>query len=164
MKAARFTNRFIRSFVPTAYSRGQLAASPYRGSVALQRGLLLVFLMFNFTFLIRGQTTIDFYLTQFTGATNDTIINIMARNIPIIYNGNFYWWPQNGASPAIGLQTETYGNTGDRQNETSQEFRITSPTGGPMDFTAGAYFFYQDLEGQSVTRSEERRVGKECVP
>jgi iron complex outermembrane recepter protein len=61
------------------------------------------------------------------------------------------WWPQNGASPAIGLQTQTYGNTGDRQNETSQEFRVTSPTGGPVDFTAGAYFFYQDLEGQSVT-------------
>jgi len=61
------------------------------------------------------------------------------------------WWPQNGASPAIGLQTQTYGNTGDRQNEASQEFRITSPTGGPVDFTAGAYFFYQDLEGQSVT-------------
>jgi iron complex outermembrane recepter protein len=61
------------------------------------------------------------------------------------------WWPQNGASPAIGLQTQTYGNTGNRQKETSQEFRITSPTGGPVDFTAGAYFFYQDLEGQSVT-------------
>ena len=61
------------------------------------------------------------------------------------------WWPQNGATPAVGLQTETYGNTGDRQNETSQEFRVTSPTGGPVDFTAGGYFFYQDLEGQSVT-------------
>jgi iron complex outermembrane receptor protein len=60
------------------------------------------------------------------------------------------WWPQNGATTALGLQTETYFNTGDRQNETSQEFRITSPTGGPVDFTAGAYFFYQDLEGQSV--------------
>ncbi len=61
------------------------------------------------------------------------------------------WWPQNGATPAVGLQTETFGNTGDRQKETSQEFRVTSPTGGAVDFTAGAYFFYQDLEGRSVT-------------
>jgi iron complex outermembrane receptor protein len=61
------------------------------------------------------------------------------------------WWPQNGASPAVGLQTETFGNTGDRQKETSQEFRVTSPTGGAVDFTAGGYFFYQDLEGLSVT-------------
>jgi len=69
------------------------------------------------------------------------------------------WWPQNGASPAIGLQTQTYGNTGDRQHEASQEFRITSPTGGPVDFTAGTYFFYQDLEGQSVTEWGDQAGG-----
>jgi iron complex outermembrane receptor protein len=57
------------------------------------------------------------------------------------------WYPQNGASPAVGQQTLIYGNQQNWQKEASQEFRIASPTGGPVDFTAGGYFFYQDLEG-----------------
>lgn len=61
------------------------------------------------------------------------------------------WYPQNGASPAIGLQTVTFGNQQNWQKQASQEFRITSPTGGPVDYTGGAYFFYQDLEGHGTT-------------
>jgi len=45
-----------------------------------------------------AQSTVDFYVTQFTGNTNDTTINIAAKNNPIIYHGQFYWWPQNGTN------------------------------------------------------------------
>jgi hypothetical protein len=45
-----------------------------------------------------GQSTVDFYLTQFTGATNDTTINIRPRNNPIIYHGQFIWLLQNGTN------------------------------------------------------------------
>ena len=40
----------------------------------------------------------QFCLTQFTGSTNDTVINISARINPIIYNGQFYWMPANGTN------------------------------------------------------------------
>jgi hypothetical protein len=98
MKAPRFTNRLIRLLLPTAYSLGKLAALPCRGGATMPRQILLAFLICNFSLLVRGQTTIDFYLSQFTGSTNDTIVNITARNSPVIYNGNFYWWPQNGVN------------------------------------------------------------------
>jgi len=61
------------------------------------------------------------------------------------------WYPQNGASPGVGLQTETFGNQQNWQKQASQEFRVTSPTGGPVDYSAGGYFFYQDLEGAGTT-------------
>jgi hypothetical protein len=56
-----------------------------------------------------GQSTVDFYLTQFTGTTNDTTINIQAKNNPIIYNGVYYWWPQYGSNilTTNGLATIT---------------------------------------------------------
>src|SRR5580692_4103736 len=47
---------------------------------------------------LRGQSTVNFYLTQFTGTTNDTTITIKAQNNPVIYNGQFYWWPANGTN------------------------------------------------------------------
>ena len=49
---------------------------------------------------LRGQSTVNFYLTQFTGTTNDTTITIKAQNNPVIYNGQFYWWPANGTNIA----------------------------------------------------------------
>jgi hypothetical protein len=56
-----------------------------------------------------GQSTVDFYLTQFTGTTNDTTINVQAKNNPIIYNGVYYWWPQYGSNilTTNGLATIT---------------------------------------------------------
>ena len=73
------------------------------------------------------------------------------------------WWPQNGAAPAIGLQTTTYGNQQNWQKQASQEFRVTSPTGGAVDWTGGAYFFYQDLEGFGTT-GYGQNAGEYLVP
>lgn len=48
--------------------------------------------------IARAQSSVQFYLAQFAGTTNDTTINIVAKNNPIIYNGQFYWWPANGTN------------------------------------------------------------------
>lgn len=56
------------------------------------------------------------------------------------------WWPYNGASTGIGIPVATFGNQNDWQRQVTQELRVTSPTGGAVDYIAG-FFFYQDLPG-----------------
>ena len=65
----------------------------FRG--ALAASVLSVSLWPILTF---AQTTIQFYLAQFTGSTNDTTINLRAQNNPIIYRGVFYWMPSSGTN------------------------------------------------------------------
>jgi iron complex outermembrane receptor protein len=57
------------------------------------------------------------------------------------------WYPHNGAIDAIGIPVITNSNQSDYQRQASQELRLTSPTGGAVDYTGGLYFFYQDLPG-----------------
>jgi lysophospholipase L1-like esterase len=54
----------------------------------------------NSSFSLVAQSTVQFYVTQFTGITNDTVINLTARNNPVLYHGQFYWWPQSGTNLA----------------------------------------------------------------
>jgi iron complex outermembrane recepter protein len=57
------------------------------------------------------------------------------------------WYPINGAIDSIGLDVIHDSNQSDYQRQATQEFRVASPTGGPVDYTAGGFFFYQDLPG-----------------
>jgi iron complex outermembrane receptor protein len=57
------------------------------------------------------------------------------------------WWPFNGQQTGLGIPVLNYNNQNDWQRQITQEFRVTSPTGGPIDYTAGFFFFYQDLPG-----------------
>jgi hypothetical protein len=41
---------------------------------------------------------VQFYLANFTTATNDTTITVKSLNNPVIYNGAFYWQPPNGTN------------------------------------------------------------------
>lgn len=61
------------------------------------------------------------------------------------------WWPYNGASPALAIPIQNYGNQNDWQRQVTQELRVTSPSGGAVDYTAGFFFFYQDISGFSNT-------------
>jgi iron complex outermembrane recepter protein len=61
------------------------------------------------------------------------------------------WYPHNGAIDGIGLDVIGASNQSDWQRQASQEFRVTSPTGGPIDYTGGLFFFYQDLPGNLRT-------------
>ena len=57
------------------------------------------------------------------------------------------WKPYNGAFDAIGLNVLDAYNNNDFQRQATQELRVTSPTGGAIDYTGGLFFFYQDLPG-----------------
>jgi iron complex outermembrane receptor protein len=61
------------------------------------------------------------------------------------------WWPFNGSEIEKNLEITDNGSIKEWQRQASQEFRVTSPTGGPVDYTAGAYFFYQDVPGYTRT-------------
>jgi iron complex outermembrane recepter protein len=61
------------------------------------------------------------------------------------------WWPFNGAQLAPGLEITDNGSIKEWERQASQEFRVTSPTGGAIDYTAGAFFFYQDVPGYTRT-------------
>jgi iron complex outermembrane receptor protein len=57
------------------------------------------------------------------------------------------WWPFNGQQTGLGIPVLDYNNQNDWQRQITQEFRVTSPTGGVIDYTAGFFFFYQDIPG-----------------
>jgi len=61
------------------------------------------------------------------------------------------WWPFNGSEIEKNLEVTDNGSIKEWQRQASQEFRVTSPTGGVIDYTAGAYFFYQDVPGYTRT-------------
>lgn len=57
------------------------------------------------------------------------------------------WYPYNGAIDGIGLNVLNTNNQSDYQRQASQELRVTSPSGGKLDYTAGLFYFYQDIPG-----------------
>jgi iron complex outermembrane receptor protein len=57
------------------------------------------------------------------------------------------WKPYNGAFDSIGLNVLDAYNNNDFQRQVTQELRVTSPSGGAVDYTGGFFFFYQDLPG-----------------
>ncbi len=60
------------------------------------------------------------------------------------------WYPHNLALNLVPRDIYYDNTQGDWQRQASQEFRITSPTGGPVDYTAGLYYFYQDMPGPGL--------------
>src|SRR3546814_16304895 len=49
-------------------------------------------------------------------------------------------------------------------SQLSQEIRLASPTGGAFDYQVGGYFLREKIDSNKRSRrSDERRVGKECV-
>ncbi len=57
------------------------------------------------------------------------------------------WWPYNGDVSATGIDVFDDSAQIDWEKQASQELRVTSPTGGAVDYTGGLYFFYEDLPG-----------------
>jgi iron complex outermembrane receptor protein len=59
------------------------------------------------------------------------------------------WFPHND-NDLSSLSIMTQGQATVTQRQASQELRVTSPTGGPVDYTAGLYYFYQELTSNTV--------------
>jgi len=58
------------------------------------------------------------------------------------------WDPVNDVDSTALSVLDAYSLT-DKQRQASQEFRYTSPSGGRFDYSAGLYYFYEDLPGTS---------------
>lgn len=65
---------------------------------------------------------------------------------------SYYNWYPHLDGDATGADVLTAANNTTHQRQLSQEFRITSPLGGAVDYTAGLYGFYQQLNDQAITR------------
>jgi hypothetical protein len=118
MKNRILTSSFAKAMEDTegneAMKTTEIFESPHVVSYSVNRISQIVYLLTFVSMVILGlncpaQSVVDFYLTQFTGNTNDTTLNIQAQNNPIIYHGQFYWWPQYGSNilTTNGLATIT---------------------------------------------------------
>jgi iron complex outermembrane recepter protein len=63
---------------------------------------------------------------------------------------SYYNWYPHLDGDATGAAVQTTSNNTTHQRQFSQEFRITSPLGGAVDYTAGLYGFYQQLNDQAL--------------
>ncbi|MEJ0047976.1 MAG: hypothetical protein WDN04_19030 [Rhodospirillales bacterium] len=58
------------------------------------------------------------------------------------------WNPVNDVDATALAVLDAYSLT-DAQRQASQEFRFTSPSGERFEYTAGLYYFYEDLPSTS---------------
>jgi iron complex outermembrane receptor protein len=116
----------------------------------LQREALLGYQVPNFNPFLR-KAAIDsytFYEMETGGASLQAHDDLGGFDLTSISAWRFWnWYPHNGAIDGIGIPVITNSNQSDYQRQASQEFRLTSPTGGAVDYTTGLFFFYQDLPG-----------------
>ena len=60
------------------------------------------------------------------------------------------WNPANDGD-STALPVVTLAEQANRQRQFSQEFRLASDTGGPVDYVVGAYYFWQIIRGYGKT-------------
>jgi iron complex outermembrane receptor protein len=92
-----------------------------------------------------------FYHMETGGASLQADYNLSGYTLTSITAARYWnWYPHNDLdSSALSVFTE--GQTNDYQRQVSQELRVTSPLGGPVDYTGGLYYFYQSIDNQTVT-------------
>jgi iron complex outermembrane receptor protein len=63
-----------------------------------------------------------------------------------------YWnWNPSNDVDGTALSVLTEGRQGDQEREATQELRVTSPTGGPVEFTGGLFYFWESDLGSGRT-------------
>jgi iron complex outermembrane receptor protein len=70
--------------------------------------------------------------------------------ISSITGASYYDWYPHLDGDGTGADILTAANNTTHQRQLSQEFRLTSPLGGPFDYSAGLYGFYQQLNDQAT--------------
>src|SRR3546814_11738030 len=68
----------------------------------------------------------------------------------------------NNDPDGVPLPVLSVNNARQKQRQFTQELRLTSPAGEPIEYVVGLYYFWQDVVSRTQ-RSEARRVGKEGV-
>lgn len=64
--------------------------------------------------------------------------------------GSYYNFYPHLDGDSVGIPVYTQANQTTFQRQFSQELRITSPSGGKIDYTAGLFGFYQQINDQAV--------------
>ncbi len=65
----------------------------------------------------------------------------------------YRWWDWNPANDgdSTALPIVTKAQQANRQRQFSQEIRLASDSGGPIDYVVGAYYFWQIIRGRGAT-------------
>ncbi len=65
----------------------------------------------------------------------------------------YRWWDWNPANDgdSTSLPIITKAQQANRQRQFSQEIRLASDSGGPIDYVVGAYYFWQVIRGKGAT-------------
>jgi len=92
------------------------------------------------------------YAMEGAGLTVLADYNLNGYTISSISGASYYNWYPHLDYDAIGASLFDASNNTTHQRQISQELRLTSPLGGPFDFTTGLYGFYQQLNDQSRTQ------------
>lgn len=76
--------------------------------------------------------------------------NLDGFTLTSITAGSYYNWYPHTDGDGLGVPVLPAYNSTTHQRQFSQELRVTSPLGGRVDYTGGLYFFYQQLNDQTV--------------
>jgi iron complex outermembrane receptor protein len=90
------------------------------------------------------------YAMETAGLTVLADYDLDGYTLSSITGASYYNWYPHLDADATGASLLTAGNNTTHQRQFSQEFRITSPLGGKLDYTAGLYGFYQQLNDQAL--------------
>ena len=124
------------------------AGRPFPGSVATRtQGLndtIPVFEVFNRSTDVNSPV---FYNTETGGVSATADLHLASVTLTSITAWRFWNFDPHNDLDDLGLDVEAANNQTDNQRQFSQEFRVTSPDAGQLTYTAGVYYFYQDIPG-----------------
>jgi iron complex outermembrane receptor protein len=90
------------------------------------------------------------YAMETAGLSAQADYNLSGYTLTSITAGSYYNWYPHLDADGVGIPILTAYNNTTHQRQFSQEFRVTSPVGGAVDYTTGLYFFYQQLNDQQI--------------
>jgi iron complex outermembrane receptor protein len=90
------------------------------------------------------------YAMETAGLTVLADYDLGGYTLSSITGASYYNWYPHLDSDATGAAVVDYAGNVTHQRQFSQELRLTSPVGGKLDYTAGLYGFYQQLNDQTV--------------
>ena len=88
-----------------------------------------------------------YYNTETGGVSATADLRVGDTTFTSITAWRFWNFDPHNDLDDLGLDVEAANNQTDDQRQFSQEFRVTSPDSGPITYTAGVYYFYQDIPG-----------------
>lgn len=89
-------------------------------------------------------------LQELGGASALANWNLGAGTLTSVTAWRFWHWTPSNDRDFIGLPITTVSANPSQQSQFSQELRFASDTKGPIDYTLGAFYFYQTIDTQGL--------------